>query len=286
KGGIVFCDAMNTVSPTYARDLLTVEGGMGMEVVLRVHQGKLKGILNGIDTKLWSPETDPYIPKQFSAKSFAGKTACKKALQKAFKLEAKPKVPVFGHVGRLTDQKGFDLMAGCLDELMMHEAQLVVLGTGWPNYEAMLQRMRDRYPKQVGIFIGHNEPLAHLVEAGSDFFIMPSRYEPCGLNQLYAMMYGTVPIVRRVGGLADSVTDIVAETAKRGTATGIVFNDIDKQALMWALDKALDLYDDNPQMRKIQRNGMRMNFSWERAAQEYLNLYAFAASQRRAGVGT
>ncbi|MGH7144971.1 MAG: glycogen synthase GlgA [Planctomycetota bacterium] len=286
KGGIVFCDAMNTVSPTYARDLLSVEGGMGMEAVLRAHQLKLKGILNGVDTKLWSPETDGFVPKNYSAKTLmAGKAASKKALQKAFKLEPNPKVPVFGHVGRLTDQKGFDLMAGCLDELMMHEAQLVVLGTGWPNYEAMLQQMHDRYPKQVGIFIGHNEGLAHLVEAGADFFIMPSRYEPCGLNQLYAMAYGTVPIVRRVGGLADSVVDTIAETLKNGTATGILFNDIDKHALMWALDKALDLYDDRPQMRKVQRNGMQMNFSWEKAAGEYLNLYAFAAAQRRAGVG-
>lgn len=283
KGGVVFCDAMNTVSPTYARDLLTVEGGMGMENVLRAHQNKLKGILNGIDNTLWSPETDPYIPKQFSAKALAGKGTCKKALQKAFKLEAKPKVPVFGHVGRLTDQKGFDLMAGCLDELMMHEAQLVVLGTGWPNYEGMLQQMRDRYPKQIGIFIGHNEPLAHLVEAGADFFIMPSRYEPCGLNQMYAMQYGTVPIVRRVGGLADSVVDTLADTLKNGTATGIIFNDIDKHALMWGLDKALDLYDDKPQLRKVQRNGMKMNFSWDKAAGEYLQLYAFAAQHRRSG---
>lgn len=271
RQGIVLADAVSTVSPTYAHEICTPEGGHGLDDSLRDRQSTVTGILNGIDYDEWNPEVDPLLTHRYSAKDLAGKRLNKIALLERFGLHGGVDAPLAGIVSRLTVQKGFDLLFDTLaDVLTARDLYLAVLGTGEPRYEDFFTSLQQRFPDRVAFRRGYDEPLAHLVEAGSDIFLMPSLYEPCGLNQMYSLKYGTVPIVRRTGGLADSVQMWDPTT---GQGTGIVFNDFDAPAIRWALHTALDLFADTSTWLRIMQNGMAKDFSWETQGREYLRLY-------------
>lgn len=271
KGGIVFSDAVTTVSPTYAREIRTSELGHGLEGVLRERSDRLYGILNGVDYSEWSPETDRHLPARYSAGSLEGKAACKKALQERCGLEPRPDVPVLGMVARLADQKGIDIFIEAVEYLVHLDAQIVVVGTGDARYEQALRRIGENYRRKMSVTLKFDESMAHLVEAGADFFLMPSRYEPCGLNQMYSLRYGTLPIVRRTGGLADTVVDRV---------TGFSFEDHSADALVTAVQRALAVYRDGRALLKMQRAAMKQDFSWARSAQQYLELYERLSAPR------
>lgn len=285
KTGIAFADQITTVSPTYAGEVCTSEGGEGLHDLLSHRSGDLTGILNGIDDEVWNPSTDPMLPAAFSVDNVQpGKAACKSELQKRIGLPQRDGTPLIGMVSRMSDQKGFDLIAECFDRLVSHDVQYVFLGTGDPKFEQILSDFSSRYPDKVAVMIGFDEGLAHLIEAGSDLFLMPSRFEPCGLNQMYSLRYGTLPIVRRVGGLADSVVDTNDQTLKDGTATGFVFNDYDAPAMADCIECALSQYHQKDQWNAIQKNGMSIDWSWQSSAQKYLEVY-HKARERRAGRG-
>ncbi|HTE04281.1 MAG TPA: glycogen/starch synthase, partial [bacterium] len=287
KGGLVFADLLNTVSETYAQEIQTAEFGAGLDGVLRDRSRDLFGILNGVDYSVWDPAHDPLIPARYTADDLSGKRACKARLQDEFGLAADPDIPLIGMVTRLADQKGLDLVAAILDTLFAAGAQLIVLGTGDPRYERMFSETARRHPRQSGVRIGFDNALAHRIEAGADLFLMPSRYEPSGLNQLYSLRYGTVPIVRRTGGLADSIRDATPQALRAGTANGFVFADYTPQALLQAARRALAAFRDAATWRTLQRTGMTADFSWAMAAKKYVGLYerAIARSQDRARAG-
>jgi starch synthase len=272
KGGLVFADWVSTVSPTYAREIQTPEYGCGLEGLLADRADHLTGILNGVDYRDWSPCNDAHLVRPYSARRPAGKADNKRALQQAFGLPQLD-VPLLGHVGRLVEQKGIDLLLEILPGLLARDVQLVLLGSGHAKLEKALQKLQADHPRQVGIRIGYSEPLAHRLEAGADLFLMPSRFEPCGLNQLYSLRYGTVPIVRRTGGLADSVVDATPERLADGTATGFQFDAAEAPELLAAIERALALYDQPEAWRKLVTRGMQQDFSWTRSAQRYLELY-------------
>lgn len=269
KAGIVFADRITTVSPRYAREIMQPEFGYGLDGLLRKRADRVVGILNGVDYSLWNPTTDPYLPQRYSADDMTGKLVCKKALIREMGLEANGG-PIFGTVGRLAAQKGFDLIAEITDDLIALGASLVVLGRGDAFVEEMLKAAASKYPGRVGLRIAFDERLAHLIEAGSDFFLMPSRFEPCGLNQMYSLKYGTVPVVHAVGGLDDTVVDI-ADDPKNGT--GIKFRVFSREALLEAVARAVALYQDRAEMEAVQRRGMAQDFSWAMAAKAYEQLY-------------
>ena len=276
KGGLVFADRVNTVSPNYAQEIQSPEYGYGLDGLLQHRGDRLSGILNGIDDTVWNPETDPYLKTNYDHKKLAGKKKNKAALQKEYKLPIKPNALLIGLVGRLVHQKGIDLVINSLPELTELPIQFVALGTGEPAYEHALRDIARLYPKQISVNIGYDEALAHRIEAGADVFLMPSRFEPCGLNQLYSLRYGTIPIVRRVGGLADTVVDSTPETLKDKTATGIVFDNADSESLCTAVIRAKELYQDKKTWKKIQQTGMQCESSWEHSAQQYTRLYELA----------
>ncbi|MCX7803602.1 MAG: glycogen synthase GlgA [Planctomycetota bacterium] len=281
KGGLVFSDLLNTVSPTYAREIqASDEFGKGLQGVCRERAHDLFGVINGIDVRTWDPATDRHIPANYSAGRMAGKAACKAALQERFSLPAKKTVPLIGMIGRLDAQKGVDILLEAMPRLLGMDLQLVVLGTGKEEYEKKLKELSGAGGK-VGVHLGFDDPLAHLIEAGSDFFLMPSRYEPCGLNQLYSLRYGTIPIVRKTGGLADTVTDATEENVARGLATGIVFESCSAEALTRAVERAIDLYGKKTVFGKVRRTGMAQDWSWDRSAKEYVRLYEIARERRR-----
>ncbi|MDX1764785.1 MAG: glycogen synthase GlgA [bacterium] len=271
KGGLVFADRLNTVSRKYAQEIRTAEFGFGLEGVLESRSRHLSGILNGMDDEAWNPATDPLIPARYSAQSLAGKIICKKALCKSFGLNFSEKKPVIGCVSRLTSQKGFDLITEIADDLGAIDLSLVVLGDGDAAYRTALRRFADRYPGRFGLKIGYDNRLAHLIEAGSDFFLMPSRYEPCGLNQMYSLRYGTVPIVRDTGGLSDTVTRFNRST---GRGTGFKFTEYSGAALLKCVRQALRTYQDRAAMKRLMANGMACDHSWSRSAEAYEALYA------------
>lgn len=273
KGGIVFADRVTTVSPTYAREIQTAEFGDGLDGLLRHRASALSGILNGIDERTWNPVHDRFLVKPYSARHLDAKTENKQVLQQAFGLPENPAVPLIGMVGRLVSQKGIDLVLAALPALARVSVQLVILGHGDHRYEQALDSAAARYPGWLAVRIGYDEALAHGIEAGADMFLMPSRFEPCGLNQMYSLRYGTVPIVRRVGGLADTVIDAMPAQLRAGTATGIVFDAADPAALGVAVDRALALFRDRAAWRRLALTGMRQDFSWKRSAAEYLKLY-------------
>ncbi len=275
KGGIVFADLLNTVSPTYAREIQTPYYGCGLQGVLTEHRAKLTGIVNGVDYGQWSPETDPHLPAPYSADALSpGKPACKVALQRHFELAELPDAPLLGVVARLTEQKGVDLIAAVAPALLQQGAQLVVLGDGDPRLHRLYERLRDENRGRMGLMLGFNEPLAHLIEAGCDLFLMPSLYEPSGLNQLYSMRYGTPPVVRATGGLADTVVDTTPLTLTDGSATGFRFAAYSAEALQEAIERALKLFrTDREAFLQVVRNGMRQDWSWDRSAAEYEMLY-------------
>jgi starch synthase len=273
KGGLVYADRITTVSPTYAREIQTPALGYGLEGLLTYRKDVLSGIINGIDTELWNPATDPYIERCYKAESLRDKQLNKTALQKKLSLPADKKIPVIGLISRLVEQKGIDLLIDCLSEMAAMPMQFVLLGSGDKTFEQKLLDFAQLYPEKIAITIGYDESLAHLIEAGADIFLMPSRFEPCGLNQMYSQRYGTVPIVRKTGGLADSVVDALSETISNDTATGIVFNDANPGSLMEAVKRALILYSMPEIWKKLQLNAMKKDFSWQHSAEQYLELY-------------
>jgi starch synthase len=272
KGGIVHADALNAVSPTYAREIQSAEYGCGMDGILRTRSADLHGILNGIDTWSWDPASDALIPHTYDAESLEGKARNKEALQRRMGLHVDASVPLFGSVGRVTQQKGIDLLLGVADELAKI-GQLAVLGKGERDQERELRLLSLRHPGRVAVQVGFDEALAHLIEAGADAFVMPSRFEPCGLNQMYSQRYGTPPIVRATGGLADTVEDGV---------TGFVFERQEQGALLDALRRSAAAWRDTGRWRTMQRAAMARDFSWEAAARRYADLYLELATLERA----
>lgn len=270
KGGIVTADAVTTVSPTYAREVMTPEFGFGLEGVIKEREKDFFGILNGIDTNEWNPATDPHLPTRYSAKDLSGKDLCKRALQQEMGLPAKGEVPIFGMVSRLVDQKGIDLVVETFAALKNLDAQWIFLGSGDPRFEEALKGLSRSSPEKVAVKIGFDDALSHRIEAGADFFLMPSRYEPCGYNQMYSMRYGTIPIVREIGGLKDTVRNLVKDPAN---GTGIVFDRANAEDLKEAILRALDLYKKPKIFTKLRRRAMRQDFSWKRSVAEYVKLY-------------
>ncbi len=274
KAGINFCNRVTTVSPNYAREIQTPAFGCGMDGLLRHRAALVSGILNGIETGDWDPMHDRFLPHPFSAERFADKKKNKRALQHELGLPEDSDLPVIGIVSRLVHQKGVDLVLDALPTLMHQPLQMVVLGSGDPIYEDAWRRAASYFPEHLAARIGYDEGLAHRIEAGSDMFLMPSRFEPCGLNQMYSQRYGTVPIVRNVGGLADSVVDTSPQTLAARTATGIMIADESADAIVAGIARALNLYRDTATWTQIATTGMRQDFSWHHSARAYLDLYA------------
>lgn len=282
KGGLYHATKITTVSPNYAHEIETPEYGCGLEGLLKFRSADLIGILNGIDEEEWDPTCDPMIPGKFSSQDLSGKSICKRALQERFGLEVTPKKPIFAAVARLYEQKGLDLLADIIPSLMsqMH-IQIVVLGTGEPGLQQWFQHLGNMYKGRVGVFMGFDNSLVHLIEAGADFFIMPSRFEPCGLNQMYSMVYGTLPIVRATGGLVDTVKNYEEGTGK---GTGFVFKDTTSLALYNTIGWACATYYDNlKEIEQLRINAMNQDFSWKHSAQEYEKVYKWAVDARLTG---
>ncbi len=282
KSGIVFADMITTVSPTYAREIQTPEYGCGLETVLRNRRESLTGILNGVSHADWNPATDWLIESNYSLTSIKeGKPACKADLQEEMKLPVRDDVPVFGMISRMTDQKGFDLIIETYEELMKMDIQIVFLGTGDQRYERFTEELADRFPDKVATYIGFSEEVAHKIEAGSDMFLMPSRFEPCGLNQMYSMIYGTVPIVHRVGGLADSVVNVSTATLTSHTANGFSFDHYTGNAFLFTIQEAIRYFRDQSTWKHIVTNGMSADWSWNKSAGQYIDVYSRAIEKIR-----
>jgi starch synthase len=279
KAGLVWAHVLSTVSETYASEIQTAEYGMGLDGLLRVRAADLFGVLNGVDYSQWDPSVDTYLPVRYTATDLTGKARCKTALQQEVGLPPHAYTPLVGTVARLVTQKGFDLVTAALEGIVEMGVQLVVLGTGDPQFEAAFRAAAARWPQQVAVTIGFNEGLAHRIEAGSDMFLMPSRFEPSGLNQLYSLRYGTIPIVRRTGGLADSIIDVTPESLQQGRANGFVFDAYAPEGLLATLGRAVAAYRDPGLWRFLQQVGMRADFSWDRAAARYRDLYALTVER-------
>lgn len=270
KGGLIFADKITTVSPAYAEEIMGIEQGFGLQGVVHERAADLSGILNGVDYSHWNPAVDPLIAARYDREDLAGKKVCKQMLQKTVGLAQEPEVPLLGIISRLTSQKGFDLLEKAFDRLMERHVQFVLLGSGEARYHEFLSRMAIEFPKKVAVRLGFDEPLAHQIEAGADIFLMPSLYEPCGLNQMFSLKYGTIPIVRAVGGLKDTVQDYEAATS---SGTGFVFGPYEASELLRTVDRALDVFTDKNAWTALQRRAMARDFSWERSAQAYNELY-------------
>ena len=266
KGGMEFADIINTVSPTYAKEIQTKEFGFGLEGVLNKRKASVFGILNGLDYSIWNPESDKFIAKNFSVKTVQDKSKDKEDLQKLCGLPLKKDIPLFGIVSRLAEQKGFDILAGGIDTICKMDLQLVILGTGDQKYHDLLGEMVKKYPKVISLQLKFDDALAHKIYAGSDIFLMPSKYEPCGLGQLISLRYGTIPLVFKTGGLADTVD----------AKNGFIFDKYSKDELIKTMKKALAGFKDKKGWQDLTVRAMRCNFSWDSQAQEYVDLYALA----------
>lgn len=279
KGGLRYADMIHTVSPTYAAETRSPEEGYGLAPLLNERAAVYRGILNGVDTHEWSPEQDPLIAAKYSVDDMAGKAACKSDLQRRFGLQQDPQVPLIGVVSRLASQKGLDLLAGCIERVMdSMNAQFVILGTGDKSLEHFYGELPSRYPGRVGSHIGYSNELAHVIEAGCDFFAMPSRYEPCGLNQLYSLRYGTLPIVRATGGLNDTVEQYDEES---GAGTGFKFWEASENALYYTIGWAVSTWYDRPEhIAALRRRGMTRDFSWTQSASQYVEMYREALANK------
>jgi len=281
KAGIQYADAVTTVSPTYATEIRGPIGGMGMAPYLNNRAEHVFGIVNGVDTEVWNPATDKYLPERFSRDNLAGKAACKRALQERFGLAVDPKIPLFAIISRFAPQKGFDLIRGALPQAMRDMViQVVALGTGDPFTENFFRWLHGAYPRGANAHIGFSPELSHLIEAGSDFFLMPSLYEPCGLNQMYSSLYGSLPIVRATGGLDDTVENYNEATA---TGTGFKFWEISGRALFYTIGWAVSTWYDRPQhYAAMQKQGMARDFTWNASARQYEEVYEHALAHRAA----
>ena len=278
KGGLIYSDAITTVSEGYAREIQTPEYGFGLERVLQERASRLRGILNGVDYAEWDPGVDRYIAARYSAANLEGKKQCKKDLLQQFGLPTKDlDVPLIGIVSRFTEQKGADLIQEVADRMMTENLRLVALGTGEPEYEELFRELSRRYQRKVAARIDYNNELAHKIEAGSDMFLMPSRYEPCGLNQIYSLRYGTVPVVRATGGLDDTIEDYDAVS---GQGTGFKFVEYSGAALLETVQRALGLFEDREQWERLMQAGMKQDFSWGASAREYMKLYCELAGRQ------
>ena len=273
KAGLVYADRITTVSPTYAREIQTPEQGCGLDGVLRARAHVLSGLLNGVDDAVWNPAKDAALAQPYSAHALDGKAVCKAALQAEVGLKPQARAPLFAVVSRLTEQKGLHWVLQTAHTLLSHGAQLLVLGNGDTALEEGFARLAQAHPGQAAFVTGYNEALSHRIFAGSDVTVVPSRFEPCGLTQMYAMAYGSVPLVRRVGGLADTVTDTDFVSLARGTATGVVFDAFSAEALTQAYERSLALYQRPDDWAKIQQNGMQKPMSWRETSAQYVTLF-------------
>ena len=271
KAGIATAGSITTVSSRYAREITTPEFGCGLDGLLRKRQSALRGILNGVDYDEWKTRNNSFLAESYSANDLSGKAACKAGLQAELNLAIDSRVPLFGVVTRLAEQKGIDIALGALEEMLNARMQFVMLGSGAPAYQRAFEELTERYPGKMAVRIGYDHALAHRIESGCDFYLMPSRFEPCGLNQMYSLRYGTVPVVRRTGGLDDTVVDIVDDFK---TANGIKFNEYSSHALAKAIRKALALYDNAELLDRYRRNGMSADFSWENAVRQFELVYS------------
>jgi len=273
KGGIIFADAVTTVSPTYAMEIQTPEFGAGLDGLLASQKSKLTGILNGVDYSQWDPSVDPLIPENYSAKKPSGKKACKMALREELGLPM-DKEPVIGMISRLAEQKGFELLLTELDRIMKLDCQVVILGTGDPKYHTELTKAQEKYPENLSVNLAFSNELAHKIEAGCDMFLMPSRYEPCGLNQMYSLRYGTVPIVSNTGGLKDTVDNYTPAKLDKGKANGFVMGAFTPGSLHSTVKKAVKLYREKPKdWKKLMVAGMKKDFGWPAQALIFMELY-------------
>jgi len=277
KGGLVYSDILTTVSRKYAQEIQTAEFGEKLDGVLLGRAADLRGILNGVDYEKWDPATDGSLAAHYTAENLAGKRVCREDLLHAFGLKVAESTPVIGIVSRFATQKGFDLLAEIAEELMERDVALVALGSGEPLYENFFRNWAFRHPERVAAQIRYDDALAHKIEAGSDLFLMPSRYEPCGLNQIYSLKYGTVPVVRATGGLDDTIEEW---NEKQGTGTGFKFEEYEAEALLAALDRALQAFQNKKAWKRLLRNGMAQNYGWEQPAREYAAVYEEAARRR------
>jgi len=272
KAGLYHADKITTVSHTYTEEIQTPQFGCGMEGLLETRSSDLVGIVNGIDDN-WNPETDRHLKQNYDKRKLTGKVANKQALQQELGLEIDADIPLLGLISRLTHQKGIDLLLDCADDLLQDDVQFAILGKGDAKLEQHLLKLARGWRGQVSVTAGYDESLAHRITAGSDIFLMPSRFEPCGLNQMYAMAYGTPPVVRRTGGLADTVIDSNDATLRDGSATGFVFELAEAEELLQAIRRALSLYRDRKAWQAIQLSGMQRDFSWQHAAEQYFEVY-------------
>ncbi len=271
KSGLLFADLINTVSNTYADEIRTSnELGAGLKDVLAKRKKDLYGIINGIDTKVWNPEKDKHLPKKYTIKTIEAKQVNKKVLTERFGLEYKEDVPIFGIISRLYDSKGIDLVQKIFPDLMKMDVQLILLGTGDKSYHTFFDRMSTKYKNKFASYLGFNDELAHIIEGGADMFLMPSKYEPCGLNQMYSLKYGTIPVVRETGGLADTV---IRYDEKTGEGTGFMFKKYDAKAFLKEIKRAVSVFGDKKAWVKIMKAGMKSDFSWNSSAKKYIELY-------------
>jgi starch synthase len=277
KGGIIFADILNTVSPTYRKEILTPENGFGLEGVLQGRSGDLYAVLNGVDYEVWNPEKDPQLAAPFSGAALENKKLCKTRLQERFQLKRRGECPLVAVISRLLDRKGLDLIRQVFPKLMDLEMEVIVMGQGVDQYQSWALDLAKKYPGQIGLEMNYQDSLAHQIQGGADMLLMPSRYEPCGLDQLYALKYGTIPIVRGVGGLDDTVDDYQPQTDQ---GTGFKFKAYEAEKLLQTVQRALAVYRDKPRWTRLVQRAMAQDFSWGRSAQEYQGLYRKAAGKR------
>jgi starch synthase len=273
KAGLFYADRLTTVSPTYAHEIQAEALGFGLHGLLHERRGVLKGIVNGIDVREWDPAHDPHLAKCYTAKTLARKQENKRALQQRLGLELDAEIPLIAVISRINYQKGSDVVLAVAPEILREGAQIAVLGAGEREIEQALTTLAERHVGELSVTIGYSEALSHLMEAGADLFLMPSRYEPCGLNQMYSQRYGTPPIVNATGGLADTVVDASPENIAAGTATGFIFRNVSYSSVLRATCRALGAYRDKAVWKTIQQRAMDTDFSWEKSARDYLDLY-------------
>ncbi len=281
KAGIVCSDVVTTVSERYSKEIQTPEYGYGLEGVLKKRKDRLFGVLNGVDYSQWNPRTDRYIKAHYSEKDLSGKALCKEDLLREYSLDVDPSIPLIGIISRFAEQKGFDILSEAMEELVKLRLAVVVLGTGEKRYQTLFRELARRYPGKLSVKITFDEALAHKLEAGCDFLLMPSRYEPCGLNQIYSLRYGTIPIVRATGGLDDTIRDY-----SRKDGNGFKFSEYSPGALVEKVKEAIGLYSNKKRWQALQKRAMREDFSWHRSATKYLSIYRLAVNTKRGEISS